>query len=73
MIAIGTILIAVGVAFLLDLSFWPTLLIGVGAGLTLSGFAGKFGWVATQDRRSHGRASKEQRRDDRLAAGDELA
>lgn len=72
MIAIGTILIAVGAAFLLDLHFWPTLLIGLGAGFTLSGLAGKFGWVATQDRRDR-RASKEQRRDDRFAAGDEPA
>jgi len=73
MIVIGTILIATGVAFLLDLSFWPTLLIGLGAGFMLSGLVGKFGWVASQGRRSHGRASKQRRQDDRLAAGDEPA
>jgi hypothetical protein len=73
MIAIGTILIAAGVAFLLDLNFWPTLLIGLGAGFTLSGLAGKFGWVPTQGRRGHGRASKQQSQDDRFIAGDEPA
>jgi hypothetical protein len=73
MIAFGTILIAAGVAFLLDLNFWPTLLIGLGAGFTLSGLVGKVGWVATQGRRNHGRASTKQGQDDRLAAGDEQA
>lgn len=71
MIAIGTILIAAGVAFLLDLSFWPTLLIGLGAGFMLSGLVGKFGWVATQGRRNRGRAFKEQMQVDPFAKGDE--
>lgn len=71
MIAFGTILIAAGVAFLLDLSFWPTLLIGLGAGFTLSGLVGKFGWVATQGRRGH--ASQQRERGDQLSPGDEPA
>ena len=45
MIIVGTPLVAVGIAALLGLSYWPMLLIGSGAGMVLSGLKGKFGMI----------------------------
>ncbi len=44
MIIFGTLFIAIGCAALFDLNIWPTLLIGLGSGLVISGILGKFGF-----------------------------
>lgn len=44
MIIFGTLFIAIGCAALFGLSIWPTLLIGLGLGLVISGILGKFGF-----------------------------
>ena len=65
MIIGGGLFVALGVAGLVGLSFWPTILIGLGAGMILSGGVGK-GWPRP-DRRGRGWQMRRKRRRD---AGD---
>lgn len=53
MVIIGAVLIAVGAAALLDLPWAPALLIGLGAGMVVSGVTGRLGWPSG---RARGRA-----------------
>ena len=55
MIILGALLIAVGAAALLDLPWAPALLIGLGAGMVVSGVTGRLGWPSG---RSRARASE---------------
>jgi hypothetical protein len=66
MIIGGGLLLALGVAGLVGLSFWPMILIGLGAGMMLSGVVGK-GWPR-RTRRGRGRPRGRERRRD---AGDQ--
>ena len=50
MIIFGTLFIAVGVAILADLELWPTLLVGFGLGLVITGVTGK--WLGSMPWRS---------------------
>ena len=64
MIIFGAVLISIGVAGLLGLSYWPILLIGLGTGLVLSGISGKIGWPQhvqgeTEERRRGRRRHRE--------------
>ncbi len=63
MIILGALLVAVGAAALLDLPWAPALLIGLGAGMVVSGVTGRLGWPAG---RSRARVSEQRR-----AAADE--
>ena len=58
MIILGALLIAVGAAALLDLPWAPALLIGLGAGMVVSGVTGKLGWPSG---RSRARAAERRR------------
>ena len=58
MIILGALLVAVGAAALLDLPWAPVLLIGLGAGMVVSGVTGRLGWPAG---RSRSRASERRR------------
>jgi hypothetical protein len=62
MIIGGGLLVALGVAGLVGLSFWPTILIGLGAGMMLSGVVGK-GWPR-RSRSGRGRPRGRERRRD---------
>ena len=50
MIIIGAVLIGVGAAALLDLPLAPALLIGLGAGMVVSGVTGRLGWPSGRAR-----------------------
>ena len=50
MIIIGAVLVAVGAASLLDLPWAPALLIGLGAGMVVSGVTGRLGWPSGRHR-----------------------
>jgi hypothetical protein len=50
MIIIGAVLVAVGAAALLDLPWAPALLIGLGAGMVVSGVTGRLGWPSGRAR-----------------------
>lgn len=50
MIMLGGLLVALGVAGLVGLSIWPTLLSGLGAGMMLSGVMRK-GWPRRKEER----------------------
>ena len=50
MIIIGAVLVAVGAANLLDLPWAPAVLIGLGAGMVVSGVTGRLGWPAGRSR-----------------------
>ncbi len=50
MIIIGALLVAVGAAALLDLPWAPALLIGLGAGMVVSGVTGRLGWPSGRSR-----------------------
>ena len=50
MIMLGGLLVALGVAGLVGLSIWPTLLIGLGGGMILSSVMRK-GWPRRRERR----------------------
>ena len=63
MIILGAVLVAIGAAHLLDLPWAPALLIGLGAGMVISGVSGKLGWPSGRYRSS----DSEQRR---AAAGE---
>ena len=52
MIIVGAVLVALGAAKLLDLPWAPVLLIGLGAGMVVSGVTGKLGWPSRRSRRS---------------------
>ena len=60
MIIAGALFVTIGIAALAGLSFWPMLLIGLGAGMVLSGVVGKFGWE--QLRPQLGRSGDRERR-----------
>ena len=60
MIMLGGLLVALGVAGLVGLSIWPTLLIGLGAGMILSGVTGK--WWPKSKERARGRPRRRERR-----------
>ena len=50
MIILGAVLVAVGAAALLDLPWAPALLIGLGAGMVVSGVTGRLGWPSGRSR-----------------------
>ena len=50
MIIIGAVLIGVGAAALFDLPWAPALLIGLGAGMVVSGVTGRLGWPSGRAR-----------------------
>ena len=50
MIILGAVLVAVGAAHLLDLPWAPALLIGLGAGMVVSGVTGRLGWPSGRSR-----------------------
>ena len=45
MIIFGSVFVAIGVAALAGLSIWPTVLIGLGAGMIIAGATGR--WTAS--------------------------
>ena len=55
MIIVGALLVAVGAAALLDLPWAPALLIGLGAGMVVSGVTGRLGWPSGRSRASERR------------------
>ncbi len=50
MIILGAVLVAIGAANLLDLPWAPALLIGLGAGMVVSGVTGRLGWPSGRRR-----------------------
>ena len=50
MIILGALLVAVGAVALLNLPWAPALLIGLGAGMVVSGVTGKLGWPSGRSR-----------------------
>ena len=52
MIILGALLVAVGAVALLNLPWAPALLIGLGAGMVVSGVTGRMGWPSDRSRTS---------------------
>ncbi len=71
MIITGFILVSIGLSALLHLNIWPVVLVGLGAGMVLSGVMGRFGWepLVNFGRR---RSKKVPRRHGSAPVGDEL-
>ena len=50
MIILGAVLVAIGAANLFDLPWAPAVLIGLGAGMVVSGVTGRLGWPSGRHR-----------------------
>ena len=59
MIILGAVLVAIGAAEMLDMSLAPALLIGLGAGMVVSGVTGRLGWPSGRSRASASERSRE--------------